>query len=97
MSCLAFTLGKIGEPEGAWFLDLDTSGLLVVTNDAELCDYIINPESHVPKTYLVKASELLSDEQLDQLRRGLTLLTDPPGPRPSSASAIPRGSRSSKL
>jgi 16S rRNA U516 pseudouridylate synthase RsuA-like enzyme len=54
-------------------LDLDTSGLLVLTNDAPFADYITNPESHTPKTYLVKASILLNDEQLDRLRRGIEL------------------------
>jgi len=54
-------------------LDLDSSGLLIFTNDGNFADRITSPESHVPKTYLVKASLLLSDEQLDQLRRGVTL------------------------
>jgi pseudouridine synthase len=54
-------------------LDQDTSGLLILTNDTALGDYITSPESHVPKTYLVKSSLLLSDEQLGQLRRGIEL------------------------
>jgi 23S rRNA pseudouridine2605 synthase len=58
-------------------LDLDSTGLLIFTNDGEFADRITSPESHVPKTYLVKASILLSDDQLDQLRRGV-VLTDGP-------------------
>ncbi|MBZ5631774.1 MAG: rRNA pseudouridine synthase [Acidobacteriia bacterium] len=54
-------------------LDLDSSGLLIFTNDGEFADHITSPESHVPKTYLVKASMLLTDDQLDQLRRGVVL------------------------
>jgi 23S rRNA pseudouridine2605 synthase len=54
-------------------LDLDTTGLLLLTNDSQLADYVTSPESHVPKTYLVKASQLLSEEQLDQLRKGVEL------------------------
>ena len=61
-------------------LDLDTSGLLIFTNDGEFADRITSPESHVPKTYLVKASVLLSDEQLDQLRRGVVLADGPTRP-----------------
>jgi 23S rRNA pseudouridine2605 synthase len=34
-------------------LDLDTSGLLIMTNDSALTERITNPDSHVPKTYLV--------------------------------------------
>ena len=61
-------------------LDLETSGLLIFTNDGDFADRITSPESHVPKTYLVKASALFSDEQLDQLRRGVTLADGPTRP-----------------
>jgi 23S rRNA pseudouridine2605 synthase len=54
-------------------LDLDTSGLLLMTNDNQLAELVTNPQSHVAKTYLVKASILLSDAQLDQLRDGIEL------------------------
>jgi pseudouridine synthase len=61
-------------------LDQDTSGLLLLTNDSELCDYVARPESHVPKTYLVKASRLITEEELDQLRNGLQLVDGPTRP-----------------
>jgi pseudouridine synthase len=61
-------------------LDLDSSGLLIFTNDGTFADRITSPESHVPKTYLVKSSLLLSDEQLDQLRRGVVLSDGPTRP-----------------
>lgn len=61
-------------------LDLDTSGLLVVTNDSALTERITNPDSHVPKTYLVKSSTLLSEEQLQQLRDGILLSDGPTRP-----------------
>jgi 23S rRNA pseudouridine2605 synthase len=54
-------------------LDLDTSGLLILTNDTEFADRIMSPEFKVPKTYQVKASTVLSAEQLEQLRRGVEL------------------------
>jgi 23S rRNA pseudouridine2605 synthase len=54
-------------------LDQDTSGLLILTNDTAFGDYVTSPESHVPKTYLVKASVPLTGEQLDQLRAGVEL------------------------
>src|SRR5882724_2168195 len=41
-------------------LDLDTSGLLLLTNDAQFAERIMNPEFKVSKTYLVKAATLLS-------------------------------------
>jgi pseudouridine synthase len=58
-------------------LDLDTSGLLLMTNDNRFAEHVTNPQSHVPKTYLVKASTLLSDAQLDQLRDGIELTDGP--------------------
>jgi pseudouridine synthase len=54
-------------------LDLDTSGLLIMTNDAELAERLMNPDYHVPKTYCVTASKALDDEQLDRLRNGIEL------------------------
>ena len=61
-------------------LDLDTSGLLILTNDTQFAERLTNPEYHVPKTYLVKASRHLSDEELDALRRGLELRDGPTRP-----------------
>lgn len=64
-------VGSFVSPVGR--LDLDTSGLLLMTNDHQLAERVTNPESHVPKTYLVKASTRLTDEQLLQLRDGVEL------------------------
>jgi pseudouridine synthase len=61
-------------------LDLDTSGLLILTNDAELAERITNPDFKVPKTYIVKASEHLREEQLDRLRIGIELKDGPTKP-----------------
>jgi pseudouridine synthase len=54
-------------------LDLDTSGLLLLTNDTQFAEGVTNPKRKVPKTYLVKTSTLLSEPQLDQLRAGVML------------------------
>lgn len=54
-------------------LDLDTSGLLLLTNDNALAERMTNPEHKLAKTYLVKASTLLSDEQLARLATGVEL------------------------
>jgi len=61
-------------------LDLDTSGLLLMTNDTQFAERVTNPASHVPKTYLVKASTLLSEDQLQQLRDGIALSDGPTRP-----------------
>jgi pseudouridine synthase len=61
-------------------LDQDTSGLLLMTNDSTLAEELTNPEYHVPKTYLVKSSVQLTDEQLTQLESGLELNDGPTRP-----------------
>jgi pseudouridine synthase len=61
-------------------LDLDTSGLLLLTNDNQLAERVTNPEFHIPKTYLVQASTRLSDGQLQRLRDGLELSDGPTRP-----------------
>ena len=61
-------------------LDQDSSGLLLITNDTAFGDFVTDPQSHVPKTYLVKASELLSDEQIQRLREGIQLSDGPTRP-----------------
>jgi pseudouridine synthase len=71
-------VGTFVSPVGR--LDLDTSGLLLMTNDTAFAERVTNPESHVPKTYLVKASVRLSDEQLQQLRDGVELSDGPTRP-----------------
>jgi pseudouridine synthase len=61
-------------------LDLDTSGLLLMTNDNQFAERVTNPGSHVPKTYLVKASVVLTDTQLQRLREGIELADGPTRP-----------------
>ncbi len=61
-------------------LDLDTSGLLILTNDTQFAERLTNPDHRVPKTYQLKASTLLTDEQIDQLRKGVTLVDGPTRP-----------------
>ncbi len=70
---------------GVWLipvgrLDLDTSGLLILTNDTQFAERLTNPDHKIPKTYQLKASTLLSEEQIDQLRKGVTLADGPTRP-----------------
>lgn len=61
-------------------LDLDTSGLLILTNDNQFANHVMSPEGKVPKTYLVKTNSHLSDEALEALRTGVTLSDGPTAP-----------------
>jgi 23S rRNA pseudouridine2605 synthase len=58
-------------------LDLDTSGLLLLTNDTAFADAVMNPEGKVPKTYQLKTSSRLTGEQIEQLRTGVQLSDGP--------------------
>jgi 23S rRNA pseudouridine2605 synthase len=71
-------LGQWVVPVGR--LDQDSSGLLLLTNDTQFAETVTNPDYKVAKTYLVKASILLSDAQLDRLRAGVTLSDGPTQP-----------------
>jgi pseudouridine synthase len=71
-------VGTFVSPVGR--LDLDTSGLLLMTNDNRFAERVTNPKSHVPKMYLVKASQVLTDAQLQQLRDGIDLSDGPTRP-----------------
>jgi 23S rRNA pseudouridine2605 synthase len=54
-------------------LDKDTSGLLLLTNDTEFADFVTNPESGVPKTYMVKLSGLMDDATIARLGGGIEM------------------------
>jgi 23S rRNA pseudouridine2605 synthase len=76
------TVYDLVQEAGRWVvpvgrLDRDTSGLLLLTSDTQFAERVTNPDFKVPKTYLVKASTLLSDQQLQQLRDGVVLSDGP--------------------
>lgn len=54
-------------------LDLDTTGLLLLTNDSVFAERITNPATKVAKTYLTKINGLIRPEELDRLRAGLDI------------------------
>ena len=54
-------------------LDIDTVGLLVLTNDGDLAHRLLTPKSHVPKTYFVRGESPLSDEGIKLFEEGVDL------------------------
>jgi 23S rRNA pseudouridine2457 synthase len=67
-------------------LDRDSEGLLVLTDDGKLQARISSPKFKKPKTYLVQVEGTPSDEQLEALRKGVTLKDGPT--RPARVEAI---------
>jgi pseudouridine synthase len=71
-------------------LDLDTSGLLILTNDHRLGDELADPVHHVPKTYHARVRGVPGEEALRVLREGVTLED---GTRCRPAQVRPLGTR----
>ena len=53
-------------------LDWATSGLLILTNDTRLSDWLTDPTHGVSRTYLVTVRGEVTDEKLRWLRKGVT-------------------------
>ncbi len=54
-------------------LDIESEGLMILTNDGELTQKLTHPKFHTSKEYLVWANGHLSDKDLMKLRRGVKL------------------------
>lgn len=54
-------------------LDYDTSGVLILTNDGEFANQIIHPSFHLPKTYRVMITGMLTTPQIKELEKGILL------------------------
>jgi pseudouridine synthase len=54
-------------------LDFNTEGLLILTNDGELTNYVTSARNKVEKVYEVKVKGVPPEEQVARLRRGIRL------------------------
>lgn len=54
-------------------LDMDTTGLLLFTNDGELQNKITSPESEVSKTYIVTVNGKVPPDDLDKFLTGIEI------------------------
>jgi 23S rRNA pseudouridine2605 synthase len=62
-------------------LDLNSTGLLLLTNDGELAERLLHPRYHVEKEYEVKVLGEIKETALQQMRKGVMLeegMTSPP-------------------
>ncbi|WP_279167509.1 16S rRNA pseudouridine(516) synthase RsuA [Pseudoalteromonas distincta] len=69
-------------------LDIDTTGLVIITNDGDWSHKITSPKSNKFKTYLVETQEPITDEALEQLRIGVMLHNEKDLTRPAIAERL---------
>ena len=81
-------------------LDLDSTGLLLLTNDGDLAGRLLHPRFHVEKEYEVRVTGVVGKEALEALRRGVLLedgLTAPAAVRVLETIHPPRGGPQTSL
>jgi 23S rRNA pseudouridine2605 synthase len=61
-------------------LDVDSTGLILLTNDGELANRLTHPRYRVPKTYRVRLARPSSERDLGRLRKGIRLDDGPTAP-----------------
>lgn len=54
-------------------LDIDTEGLLLLTNDGQLAHELLSPKKHVPKRYYALVEGDVTDEDKEKFREGVVL------------------------
>ncbi|WP_028392314.1 pseudouridine synthase [Bacillus cihuensis] len=61
------------EPFPVGRLDKDTEGLLLITNDGQLAHQLLSPKKHVPKTYFAVINSEVSESDIEEFSKGVTL------------------------
>ena len=54
-------------------LDMDSSGLILLTDDGELTERLLHPKYEIEKTYKVTVNGLVSEEEAKELSKGVKL------------------------
>ncbi len=57
-------------------LDIDTTGLLLITNDGKLSHQLLHPKHHVEKTYVANLKNEITKQQISRLEAGVYILDD---------------------
>jgi len=52
-------------------LDMASTGLLLLTNDTRLSDFLTNPANHIPRVYVVTVEGKITDEDIHQAEAGV--------------------------
>lgn len=71
MDYLTDTVRKDLFPVGR--LDLDTEGLLLITNDGALAHDLLSPSKHVEKTYYAKVKGRVTEDDVNRFKKGVDI------------------------
>ncbi len=61
------------EPFPVGRLDIDTEGLLLLTNDGDLAHRLLAPKKHIPKTYLAQIEKAVTEKDIEAFKQGVVL------------------------
>ena len=67
MQNMLFTIGR---------LDVDTTGLIIVTNDGSIMHAILKPEQNIWKTYIAAVDKTIYSDGLDKIKKGIKIEVD---------------------
>ena len=71
-------------------LDVDTEGLLLITNDGGLAHRLLSPRKHVDKVYFARFDGTLPEDAAERFAKGLTL-EDGTETMPAKLEPLPEG------
>jgi 16S rRNA pseudouridine516 synthase len=74
-------------------LDIDTEGLLILTNDGQLAHELLSPKKHVSKLYYALVNGAVTEEDIESFKQGV-ILEDGYKTLPGSLNILRSGNRS---
>lgn len=63
----------VQEPHPVGRLDIDTEGLLLLTNDGALTHRLLSPKHHVDKTYFAEIQGIVTETDIAEFNKGIEL------------------------
>lgn len=76
-------------------LDVETTGIILLSNDSELANRLTHPKYELPKTYVVGVKGMITGEQIEKLKKGIWLAEGKTGK--AAVKILKRGHRESLI
>lgn len=54
-------------------LDMNSEGLIILTNDGDFANKVIHPSKHISKTYEIKVNKEIKNDFIDKLEKGVDI------------------------